>query len=132
MPIQKKKVLIVDDQESLLLIQERLAKFAGYDPITAGDGEEALRLARSEPVRLILLDIMMPGMSGFEVLSALRADPKTKDIPVIIITALDSIRDQSLKQLPGVVHILTKPVPARELQDVFKKYLGPPTEFSSA
>lgn len=130
MTLSKKKVLIVDDQETVLLIEGRLAKFAGYEPITANDGEEALKIARSEPVRLILLDIMMPGMSGFEVLQALKTDPKTKDIPVIVITALDAGRDASLQQLSGVVDILAKPVPAKDLQNLLKKYLGPPTEFT--
>ena len=130
MTIQKKKVLIVDDQESVLLIEGRLAKFAGYEPVTALDGEEALQIARTEAVHLILLDMMMPGMSGFEVLQELKADPKTKDIPVIVITALDKVHDSALKQLPGAAHILTKPVPARILQETLKKFLGPPTEFS--
>lgn len=128
MTLQKQKVLIVDDQESVLLIQGRLAKFAGYEPITASDGDEALKLARSEPIQLILLDVMMPGKNGFEVVAELHADPKTKDIPIIIITALDTSRDENISKLSGVAHILSKPVPAKELQEILKKYLGPPTD----
>lgn len=129
MPLQKKKVLIVDDQESVLMIEGRLAKFAGYEPITAADGDEALKLARSEPVRLILLDIMLPGKNGFEVLRELKADPKTRDIPVVVITALHSEKDQDARQLTGAAHVLSKPVPAEELTKILKKYLGTPTEF---
>ncbi len=131
MTLTKKKVLIVDDQESVLLIESRLAKFAGYEPLTASDGDEALKLIRSHAVDLILLDLMLPGTSGFEVLRELREDPKTKDIPVIVITALDNKHDASLQGLAGVAEILSKPVPTKKLQDILKQYLGPATEISS-
>jgi len=127
MTSSRKKVLIVDDQESVLLIEERLTHFAGYEAVTASDGTEALAIARSEPVQLILLDMMMPGMSGFEVLAELKADEKTRDIPVIVITALEKRRDASLNQLVGAAHILTKPVPAKDLQEILRKFLGSPT-----
>jgi CheY-like chemotaxis protein len=124
MTADRKKVLIVDDQETVLMIEGRLATFAGYEALTAADGDEALKLARSEPVHLILLDIMLPKMSGIEVLRELKSDPKTRDIPVVVITALQVDKGGDANEFPGAARILSKPVSAGELQEIFRKYLA--------
>jgi len=83
-----KKILIVDDDLTLREMYEERLKFDGFVVIGASDGEEALKKAAEEMPDLILLDIMMPKMNGIDVFNQLRADEKTKNIPVIVLTAL--------------------------------------------
>ena len=82
------KVLLVEDSRFLRASTERVLTAAGYQTICAGDGEEALRLARQHSPNLILLDIMLPKMSGPDVLKALKKDAATADIPVMMLTSL--------------------------------------------
>ena len=90
----KPNILIVDDHpESLRLLSQFLSK-QGYKVRPTRDGKFALKFARSTPPDLILLDIMMPGMDGYQVCEQLKACPKTKDIPVIFISALNEVFDK--------------------------------------
>src|SRR5690606_6325945 len=85
------RILIVDDQESNRdLLVRRLARDA-HTVTTAANGEEALRLVEEQTFDLILLDLIMPGISGYEVLVRLKSDPRHRDIPVVMISALDQI-----------------------------------------
>ena len=83
----KKTILIVDDEVDVIQILDFKLKEEGYETITAEDGEEALKKAKKHKPDLILLDLLMPMMDGGEVARKLRDDTKTKDIPVIILTA---------------------------------------------
>lgn len=85
---EEKKILIVDDDVTLREMYEERLKYDGFVVIGASDGEEALKKTKEEMPSLILLDIMMPKMNGVDVLTHLRADENTKDIPVIVLTAL--------------------------------------------
>jgi CheY-like chemotaxis protein len=78
----------VEDSKFLRLSTERALVRAGYSTITAADGDEALRLAREHLPHLILLDMMLPKMSGPDVLKALKEDPRTRSIPIVVLTAL--------------------------------------------
>lgn len=80
------KVLIVEDDRFLRRACEASLRRRGFDVITAADGEEALRLVRAEPPALLLLDMLMPKLSGIELLRALRADPATRDVRVLILS----------------------------------------------
>jgi len=82
------KILLVEDSKFLRLATERALARAGYEMSSAGDGEEALRLAREKLPNLILLDMLLPKMSGPEVLMALKKDPLTKAIPVVVMTGM--------------------------------------------
>jgi CheY-like chemotaxis protein len=82
------KILLVEDSKFQRLASERSLIRAGYSVITAADGEEALRLAREQVPDLILLDMLLPKISGPDVLKALKADPATRSIPVIVISSL--------------------------------------------
>jgi two-component system phosphate regulon response regulator PhoB len=109
------RVLVVDDEPDILaLVTYHLAK-AGYRVSTAANGSEALRAARDERPALLVLDLMLPGMSGFEVIEHLRADESTRDIAVLMLTARreepDRIRGLSL----GADDYLTKPFSPQEL-----------------
>ncbi len=85
------RILVVDDQESNRDLLSRRLSRDGHEVITAAHGEEALRLIEEEPFDLILLDLLMPGITGYDVLGRLKSDPRHRDIPVIMISALDEI-----------------------------------------
>jgi CheY-like chemotaxis protein len=105
----KKRVLIVDDEPAN--IDVLVETLYDYERSIALNGEQALEVARSQPAPdIILLDIMMPIMDGYEVLKHLKADEKTKDIPVIFITAMDKHTDEAKGLALGAVDYITKPV----------------------
>ena len=94
----KKRILIVEDDKALREMYQMRLSINNYDVIEAKDGEEGLDLAIKEKPDLILLDIMMPKMSGMDVLDILKSTPETKDIPVIVLTALseESVKSKGL------------------------------------
>lgn len=115
MPGQNATILIVDDDITSAKLLESLLKVKFYDTRIAASGEEALQSVAQQPPDLILLDIMMPGMDGFEVAARLKAEARTKAIPVIMVTALDD-RDSRLRALEmGAEEFLSKPVDRAEL-----------------
>jgi CheY-like chemotaxis protein len=92
------KILLVDDSKFLRLATERALARAGYEVITAADGEHALQLARENAPDLILLDMLLPKMSGPDVLKALKTDPATAAIAVIVFTGLSQKNAERLRQ----------------------------------
>ena len=119
-----KLVLIVDDDESIRELIELLVKKEGFKVEKAGDGEEALRKARQFCPDLILLDLMLPKLGGFEVLRELQGD-ETAGIPIIIITGRYTERSTStmIKQEPNVVDFIEKPLKPHALAAVLHKTL---------
>jgi CheY-like chemotaxis protein len=101
------KILLVEDSKFLRLATERALARAGYEVSSAGDGEEALRLAREKLPDLILLDMLLPKMSGPDVLKALKEDALTKAIPVVVMTGL-SQKNAARLQGDGAVGFLEK------------------------
>ncbi len=111
----KKKILVVDDEKHIVrLVQVNLER-AGYEVATAYDGVEALEKVEKENPDMIVLDVMMPRKDGFETLKELQANPKTKDIPVIMLTAKAQDADIFKGWASGVSSYLTKPFNPREL-----------------
>ena len=102
------KVLLVEDDNNLREIFEMRLQAEGYQTLTASDGEEALVVALKEKPELIIADIMMPKMSGFEMLETLRAAPDTNNIKVVMMTALGQAEDQARGEKLGVVKYLVK------------------------
>lgn len=90
------KVLLVEDSKFLRMATERVLTHAGYEVSTAADGEEALRVANEKMPDIILLDMMLPKLSGPEVLRALKANPATSAIPVIVLTSLSQKNEEKL------------------------------------
>jgi DNA-binding response OmpR family regulator len=86
----KKKILVVDDEEDIRNLAKQMLEMEGYEVIMASDGKEALSIAEKEAPDLILLDVVMPGMDGFEVCKILKSQQKTRSTPVVIFTVLDS------------------------------------------
>ena len=109
------RILIVDDDQDAREILNRLLNSEGYECVLADGGERCLEIARSEPVDVILLDVMMPGMDGIQVCDELRKDAKLRSIPVILLTARDDISTRAQGMERGVSEYLTKPVNKREL-----------------
>jgi CheY-like chemotaxis protein len=88
------RVLIVDDSPTIVALLRKLLQQNGYVTIEAGDAEEGIRMAQAEAPDLIFLDIVLPGMNGFAALRQLRRDPRTKDIPIIMISGNEQATEQ--------------------------------------
>lgn len=110
------RILVVDDEERNRRLLVAMLEADGYTATEAADGAQALDLARQSPPDIVLLDIMMPGMDGYEVARALKLDAATKAIPVVMVTALDD-HDSRLRGLEaGAEEFVTKPVNRNELR----------------
>lgn len=111
----KKKILAVDDEKHIVRLVEVNLQRAGYEVETAYDGREALEKVKKSKPDLIVLDVMMPHLDGFSVLKALKQDPETKSIPVIMLTAKAQDADVFRGWQSGVDSYLTKPFNPLEL-----------------
>ena len=114
----KKKILVVDDEEDILHFLELVLREKGYQVATASSGHEALTRAQMEKPDLILLDIMMPQMDGWEVLKLLRVDDETSAIPVAMLSARTEAKDRVQGLQEGAVDYICKPF---SLQDLLAK-----------
>lgn len=111
----KTRILIVDDEPDIVELVEFNFKGAGFEVISAGDGNEALRKVRADRPDLILLDLMLPGIDGMEVCKTLRREPATANLPIIILTAKAGEIDRVLGLELGADDYVTKPFSPREL-----------------
>jgi signal transduction histidine kinase/DNA-binding response OmpR family regulator len=114
-PDKQACILIVDDERHNRELLEIMLKPDGFLLLSAASGEEALALIARQPPDLILLDVMMPGMNGYDVAGKIKSDPATKNIPVIMLTALDDRNARMLGLNAGAEDFLTKPVDRPEL-----------------
>ena len=113
--MSEKKVLVIDDQPgNVFLLMDRLNR-EGYSVITAYDGEEGIKKAKNERPDLILMDIMMPGIDGFSACKILSQDKMTKNIPIIMLTALNSSEDIKKGFEVGAYDYIKKPFNKEEL-----------------
>jgi DNA-binding response OmpR family regulator len=113
----KKKILVVDDEDDILQFLELVLREKGYDVVTAASGQEALTRAQMERPDLVLLDIMMPQMDGWEVLKLLRVDEETADIPVAMLSARTEAKDRVQGLQEGAIDYICKPFALQELLD---------------
>ncbi len=116
-------VLVVDDNQQNLELLQAYLEDMDCQAVPARDGLEALEIIAKEPPDLILLDVMMPKMSGFEVCKRIKNDPKTSDIPVIMVTALNEFGDIERAIDSGTDDFLSKPVNKLELLTRIKTML---------
>jgi two-component system phosphate regulon response regulator PhoB len=124
LPNVKQRILVVDDEPEAVELVEFNLKQAGYAVSTAADGAEALKKARSQTPDLIVLDVMLPEMDGFEICKALRLEATTAKVPVIMLTAKAAEIDRVLGLELGADDYLTKPFSPRELMLRVKKILA--------
>lgn len=108
-------ILIVDDDERNRKLLDVFARADGHVTVSAESGAEALALAASRRPQLILLDLMMPGMDGFEFTRRLKENPVTRAIPIMIVSALDDVASQQRIVASGVDDFIRKPVDRWEL-----------------
>ncbi len=120
------KMLIADDEPNILISLEYLMKREGYDVHVARDGEEALNLVRRERPRIVLLDVMMPKKTGFEVCQELRADDAVKDTLVLMLTAKGRDTDIAKGLAMGADAYMTKPFSTKDLVQKVRNLLASP------
>ena len=120
----KGKILVVDDEIYIVHILDFSLGMEGYEVLTALDGEQALEKAHAEHPDLIVLDIMMPKLDGYETCKLLKADPATKDIPVILLSAKGRNVDQKVGFEVGADDYITKPFSPRKLVERINALLG--------
>src|SRR5215472_14270275 len=104
------RILVVDDIEANVRLLQAKLQAEYYDVLVASSGPEALAMAAEESPDLVLLDVMMPGMDGFEVCRRMKNDPETRHIPVVLVTALDGRGDRITGLEAGADEFLTKPI----------------------
>ncbi len=119
------RVMVVDDEPNIVLSLEFLMQQAGFEVVTAADGETALRLVDEGAPDLMLLDISLPGLSGFEVLSRLRADGRFARLPIIMLTAHGREVEREKGMALGADDYVTKPFSTRQLVDKVRALLEP-------
>ncbi len=117
------KILVVDDEPGQVMVISKFLKHNGYEVITASDGLECIAKAESELPDLILLDNVMPNMDGQTALAKLRASKKTRDIPVIMVTALSDEKNIASAQKSGAVEYVVKPFDYTVLLEKIKEAL---------
>ena len=115
-------VLVIDDDPMVRELMERFLAKDGFRVIQATDGEEGLRLAREELPCVVTLDVMMPGSDGWSVLAHLKSDPRTAEIPVVMLTIVD---DRQRGFALGAADYLTKPIDWQRLGAILRKFLSP-------
>lgn len=119
----KKKILIVEDEESLLKLESILLTSKGYEVQGVGDGRAALEaISRSKP-DLVLLDIMLPEIDGFEVCRRIKEDDETRHIPVIMLTAKKSREDMARGEQVGADWYITKPFKSAMVIETIQRFI---------
>ena len=117
-------VLIVDDSPTELHLFQNILEKSGFETLLADSGEEGIRAAQSSSPDCILMDVVMPGMNGFQATRKLTKDPSTANIPVIMITTKDQETDKIWGMRQGAVEYLVKPVPSEDLVEKIKSVLA--------
>ncbi|MEW6203095.1 MAG: response regulator [bacterium] len=119
----KKKILIVDDEPNLLMILSTRLKYVGFEVETADNGEIAIEKAKKYIPHLILLDIMMPGMDGFSVLSRLKEEKKTRSVIIVMLTSKGDLPSIERALALGAVDYVVKPFSPVTIIEKIKKIL---------
>ena len=120
----KQKILIVEDEESLLKLESILLTSKGYDVRGVNNGQLALDAMQEDCPDLVLLDIMLPEIDGFEVCQRIKDNPATKDIPVIMLTAKKSREDMARGEQVGADWYITKPFKSAMVIETIQRFLN--------
>lgn len=118
-----KKILIIEDYKATAEMLSRMLEMNGYEAISALDGESGLKKAALERPDLILLDIMLPEKSGIEVCKELKSGPRTKNIPVVMVTVKVEEEDVQKGKQAGAVDYVFKPFDPDKLMETIQKYI---------
>ncbi|PXV58562.1 twitching motility two-component system response regulator PilH [Dyella jiangningensis] len=121
---QGARILVVDDSATIRAVLGRMLEVDGYEVVRAADGESALEMARAEPPAMIFLDIVLPGMNGFAVLRALRHDPLTQHVPIVMISGNQQATEQFYVQRFGADDFISKPFGQAEVARSIDRLVG--------
>jgi DNA-binding response OmpR family regulator len=119
-----KTVLLVDDEPDFVELTKMRLEGNGYKVLTASNGQEGLDVARSQKPDLILLDVMMPDMDGYQMLKKVRVDPEIRSTPVVMLTAKGETRSMLKAKEMGSTDYLIKPCEPEELMKWVRRYAG--------
>lgn len=119
----RKKILVVDDSPTALLWQQMLLRNEPFEIITATDGDEGVRVAQAEHPDLVLLDVVMPRMNGFDACRAMRLDPDLREIPIFLVTTRSEMNSVTAGYESGCTEFITKPIDKFELIAKIHSYL---------
>lgn len=122
--MEKNRILVVEDEESLLKLESILFTSKGYQVTGVRGWVDALRSISQERPDLVVLDIMLPDMDGFEVCRSIKEDPETRSIPVVMLTAKKSSRDLEAGRIAGADAYITKPFKSVKVLEVIGGLLG--------
>jgi len=117
-------VLVIEDDPASARLAKLILGSEGYQTVVASDGLQGLKMAQADPPDLILLDLMLPGQDGFEVLHRLRAGPRTADVPVVVVSAKAQATDKQAAAKIGADAYLTKPYRRTELLPLIRSVLS--------
>lgn len=118
------RILIVDDSPSQLMGIQRIVEKLGHQTLTAEDGAAGVEVAKAELPDLILMDVVMPNLNGFQATRTLSRESTTRDIPVVLVTTKDQDTDRMWGMRQGARAYLTKPFSESDLSDVIGRLLG--------
>jgi len=119
-----KKILVVDDETDILETVKMRLEANGYNVLTATNGNEGYKKAKTESPDLIILDLMLPGLDGFQICRLLKFDENYQHIPIIMLTARSQEEDKMWGEKVGADYYLTKPFKSQELLEKVKEFLG--------
>jgi DNA-binding response OmpR family regulator len=118
-----KRVLLIEDEPNIIEAISFILSRDGWTVHTHEDGETAMAKVRATPPDLIILDVMLPGRSGFDILRDLREDPAFKTLPVMMLTARGQAKDRDLALRLGANHFMTKPFSNQDVKDYVRKLM---------
>ena len=118
------RILIVDDSPSQLLGMKRIVEKLGHEIVTAEDGASGVEVAKNTMPDLILMDVVMPNLNGFQATRSITREPSTKHIPIVLVTTKDQDTDRVWGMRQGAKAYITKPFSESELADMIQQMLG--------
>jgi DNA-binding response OmpR family regulator len=118
------KILVVDDHPQIVRLLQRVLETDGHEIITAADGEKALQCIRLEQPALVLLDVMLPKLDGHQVLTEMKADPSSRQIPVILLSGMDQVTDVTRGLQLGADCCVSKPFRPAEILSLARRFLN--------
>lgn len=120
----KPRILIIDDEPTIIKMVSKRLEVEGFDVLIAMDGQEGLTKAQTESPDLIVLDLMLPKLNGYEVCTLLKQDARFQKIPVMLFTAKAQMKDEQLGKECGANAYMRKPFQAKELVDTIRTLLA--------
>lgn len=122
--MERKKILLVDDSNTILMMERMILNKGPYVTVTASNGEEAIQKSQAEKPDLILMDVVMPKMNGFEACRRIRREAATSQIPIIMVTTRGEEQNVEIGYKAGCTDYVTKPIDSTELLTKLRSYLG--------